>query len=94
MKKKIEVNDKKYEVIEDYREAIDLEVLKEKIVDYYDDFDYIVGDWAYGKVRLKGFYDSNNKKCKKYNDIKNLKEYIENSCAYGCKWFEIKKIKD
>ena len=94
MKKKVEINDVKYEVIEDYREAIDLEVLKEKITDYYDDFDYIVGDWAYGKVRLKGFYDSKNKKCKKYNDIKNLKDYIENSCAYGCKWFEIKKIND
>ena len=94
MKKKIEINEKKYEVIEDYREALDLELLKEKITDYYDDFDYIVGDWAYGKVRLKGFYDSKNKKCKKYNDIKNLKDYIENSCAYGCKWFEIKKIND
>jgi len=92
--KKIEVNGKKYEVVEDYREALDLEVLEEKLTDYYDEFDYVVGDWAYGKVRLKGFYDSKNKKCKKYNDIKNLKDYIENSCAYGCKWFEIKKIND
>ena len=92
--KKIEVNGKKYEVVEDYREALDLEVLEEKLTDYYDEFDYVVGDWAYGKVRLKGFYDSKNKKCKKYNDIKNLKDYIEYSCAYGCKWFEIKKIND
>ncbi len=94
MKKKIEVNGKKYEVIEDYRDALELDVLEEKLTDYFDDFDYVVGDWAYGKLRLKGFYDKKNKKVKEFNDISGLKNYIENSCAYGCKWFEIKKIND
>ena len=92
--KKVEINGKNYEVIEDCREALDLEVLKEKLTDYFDDYDYVVGDRADGKLRLKGFYDSKNKKCKKINDISGLKDYIENSCAYGCKWFEIRKIND
>ncbi len=92
--KKVKINEVEYEVIEDINDAIDIDVLKEKITDYYDDFNYIVGDWAYGKVRLKGFYDSKNKKCKEHNDIKNVKKYIEEKCAFGCKWFEIKKIKD
>ena len=92
--KQIIINEQKYEVIEDIKDAIDETLLKEKITDYYDEFDYIVGDWAYGKVRLKGFYDSKNKKCKEFNDIKNLKKYIEEKCAYGCRWFEIKKIND
>ena len=39
--KTIEINEKKYEIIEDFKEAIDKDVLKEKITDYYDDFDYI-----------------------------------------------------
>jgi len=89
---KIEINEIEYKVIEDYNEAIDKEVLKEKITDYYSGFDYIVGDWAYGKVRLKGFYDRDNKKAKDHNNIENVKKYIEEKCAYGCKWFEIKKI--
>ena len=92
--KQIIINEQKYEIIENYNEAIDESLLKEKITDYYDDFDYIVGDWAYGKVRLKGFYDNKNKKCKEHNNVKNVKKYIEEKCAYGCKWFEIKKIKD
>ena len=50
--KKILINEKEYEVIEDSKDAIDNSLLAEKITDYYDDFDYIVGDWAYGKVRL------------------------------------------
>lgn len=94
MMKIININEKKYEVIENVKEAIDIEILKEKITDYFDDFDYIVGDWAYGKLRLKGFYDSQNKKSKKYNDINGLNEYLENRCAYDCRWFEIKKQND
>lgn len=80
-----------YEVIENYNHAIDVTLLEEKVTDYYDTFDYIVGDWAYGKVRLKGFYDSTNPSCKKYNDISTLENYIKTNCAYGCKWFQIKK---
>lgn len=91
--KNIKINDVEYEVIEDVNEAIDKELLSLKITDYFDDYDYIVGDWAYGKLRLKGFYDSANKKVKKINDISGLKNYIENSCAYGCKWFQLKRKK-
>ena len=90
---KITINDVNYEVIVNERDAIDKDILKDKINDYYDSFDYIVGDWAYGKVRLKGFYDSKNKNCKKLNDIAYVKDYINNNCAYGCKWFQLKKIK-
>ena len=91
MNKKIKINDIEYEVIKDEKDAIDKEILSEKITDYFDDYDYIVGDWAYGKLRLKGFNDSKNKKCKKVNDIANLENYIESECAYGCRWFQIKR---
>ena len=91
--KTIKINDIEYEIIKDEKEAIDKEVLTEKITDYFDDYDYIVGDWAYGKLRLKGFYDSKSKNCKKINDIAGLSSYIENNCAYGCRWFQIKKKK-
>ena len=93
MKKKIEVNGKNYEVVEDNREALDLEVLQEKLTDYFDDYDYVVGDWAYGKLRLKGFNDKDNKNFKKINDSEKIDEYIENYCAYGCRYFVLKKIK-
>ena len=70
--KKIEINGQNYEIIVDNREAIDKDVLVEKITDYFDDYDYIVGDWAYGKLRLKGFYEDNNKKSSKINKISTL----------------------
>ena len=84
------INDIKYDVIEN-NDGIDEEILKDKITDYFNDFDYIFGDWAYGKLRLKGFNDKTNKNFKPLNDIKYVHNYIKNNCAYGCKYFILKK---
>ena len=91
--KKIEINGIEYEIIRNDHDCIDKDVLSEKITDYFDDFDYIFGDYAYEKVRLKGYYDSKNKKAKAINDIKNLDSYIKNYCSYGAKVFLLKKVK-
>ena len=86
------INNKEYEVVENYKEALSSDLnLDEIVTDYYDNFDYIVGDFAYWKVRLKGFYEENNKLVKSYNNIKDVKDYINNNCAYGCKYFILKK---
>ena len=90
--KTYEINTQKYELIKNYREGFELDELTNKMTDYFDDFDYVVGDWAYGKLRLKGFYDSKNKKSKPINDIKILDKYLEENCAKNCRYFVIKKI--
>mgnify|MGYP002856177809 CR=1 FL=1 len=91
--KPIELLENKYELIRNDRDCFNIEEVKEKITDYFTDYDYIFGDYAYEKVRLKGYYDSNNKKAKDINDIKNLDNYIENYCSYGARTFLLKKIK-
>ena len=92
MSKIVEIENTKYEIIKDNREGFVLEEFKNKYTDYFYDFDYIVGDWAYGKLRLKGFYDDKNKKANKINKYSNLDKYIKDNCAYGCKYFVAKKI--
>ena len=92
--KTIKLNDIDYEIQTNYRDALNEEELQEKFTDYFYEFDYIVGDYAYSKLRLKGFNDSNSKKCNKINDIKNLDKYLENNCAYGCKYFVLKRVKE
>ena len=89
----IKIRNNEYKIIKDYGETIKDLDLNEIVTDYYDSFDYIVGDWAYGKVRLKGFNKHNDKKTKSYNDYNNVDDYIQNNCAYGCKHFIIEKIK-
>lgn len=89
--KDIIINEKKFKLIKDVREGFDLEVTSAKLTDYYDNYDYIVGDWAYGKLRLKGFTKKQNKIHNKTNDFDNVEKYIENNCAYGCKHFILER---
>lgn len=91
MKKEIVINGKNYNVIKNEKDALDVELLTEKLTDYFDCYDMIVGDWAYGKLRLKGFNKKNNKNYKPINDYTKIDEYIKNYCAYGCKYFVLEK---
>lgn len=91
--KKVEINGINYEIVRNDNDCLNKEDLSEKITEYFDDFDYIFGDFSYEKVRLKGYNESANKKATKINDIKTLDEYIKNYCSYGAKVFLIKKIK-
>lgn len=91
MNKKVKINDKNYRIIKDYKEGFVLDSVSQLLTDYYDDYDYILGDWAYGKLRLKGFCDKSNKKCNKLNNYADCKDYIKNYCAYECRYFILKK---
>lgn len=91
--KKVVINDVEYEVVRNEQNCLDASVLEEKITDYFEPYDYIFGDYAYEKVRLKGYYDSNNKNANKINDIKYLDDYIKEYCSYGSKIFLLKKIR-
>ncbi len=83
--------DNEYELIEDYNNAFNIEEFKEKCTEYFKDYDYIVGDISYGKLRLKGFNKKGNKNFKEINNYKNIEKYIKDNCAYGCKYFILKK---
>ncbi len=89
--KKITLEDCEYDIIYDYKNGYNKEELINKYTDYFKDYDYIVGDWAYGKLRLKGFYNKNNKKCKELNDFDNLDKYLKENCAFDCAYFVAKK---
>ena len=88
----IEVENNKYKLIKDYRDAFDKDLFLEKYTSYFENFDYIVGDIAYSKLRLKGFNKKNNKFYSKINDYNNVEKYIKENCAYDCKYFILEKI--
>lgn len=80
-----------YELINNYKDGFDKATVESLITDYFKDYDYIVGDWSYGHLRLKGFCDKENKMFKKINNIDNLDTYIKENCAYDCRYFVLKK---
>lgn len=89
--KKIVLEDIDYELVKDYKNGFDLVELTNKYTDFFKDYDYILGDWSYGKLRLKGFCNKDNPIFKDINDYSKIEDYILNNCAYECRHFIIKK---
>ena len=90
--KKIILNGHEYVIEKNYKDSIDVEKIQELFTEYFDEFDYLLGDYSYNKLRLKGFYNSNNKKTKSYNDIKTYEKYLSDFCATECPYFLLKKV--
>ena len=86
------LNEQEYELIEDYKGAFDYDLVNGKITDYFIGYDYIIGDWAYGKIRLKGFCKRSNPLYKEYNSYVFKGKYLKEFCSYDCKYFVLKKI--
>lgn len=81
-----------YELVKNYKEGFEKDTVENLITDYFKEYDYIVGDWSYGHLRLKGFCDKNNKLFKMINNIDNLDNYIKDNCAYDCRYFVLKRV--
>lgn len=82
----------KYKLIKNVRDAYNENDLKESFTEFFLGYDYVLGDYAYGKLRLKGFNKKENKNFKAINDYQKIEEYIKNYCAYGCRHFVIIKL--
>lgn len=87
----MEIDGIKYEIIENYKDAFNEEETKNRYTDYFHNYDYILGDYAYSKLRLKGFCKKENKIFNEINDYENIKKYIKKACAYECPYFILKK---
>lgn len=84
-------NELNYDLIENYKNAFDVEVVREKMTDYFNDFDYVIGDWSYNKLRLKGFCKDKNKRKRPYNDFKEKDRYLKEDCATNAAYFILEK---
>ncbi|MED3801822.1 YutD family protein [Lysinibacillus xylanilyticus] len=87
----INIEGYEYELIEDYKEAFQEEVFKERYSDILARYDYIVGDWGYSQLRLKGFFDDKNQKATFDTKISTLQDYLYEYCNFGCSYFVLHK---
>ena len=88
----MQINGINYEIVKDYKNAFDKLEFENKVTEYFEPYDYILGDYAYNRLRLKGFCNKENKLYNEVNDIDKIDEYIDKYCAYDCKYFILKKI--
>lgn len=82
-----------YELSIDHREGFDPEALAGRYTSILSKYDYIVGDWGYDQLRLKGFYRNNNSKVAQDKKISFLEDYLYEYCNFGCAYFVIEKTR-
>ena len=79
----IETDHGKFDIIEDYKEALEIKVFNDRYVNYLDKYRYIVGDYSADMLRLKGFTEDN---------YKTIPDYLMESCTPNAPYFVLKRI--
>lgn len=87
----IQIKDQLYEVVLNYRDGFQLEAFEARYQDFFEKFDFIVGDWGFEQLRLRGFYQMNHRKAAKEQTIDYLDDYLKEYCNFGCQYFVLAK---
>ncbi|ADI25586.1 YutD family protein [Geobacillus sp. G4] len=87
------INNHCYELVENVKNAFNEEAFRARYADILAKYDYIVGDWGYNQLRLRGFFDDHNQKATYDTKISTLSEYLYEYCNFGCAYFVLRKVK-
>ncbi|WP_390882065.1 YutD family protein [Carnobacterium maltaromaticum] len=85
------VEGRKYELVLNYRDGFNSEKLAERYSDILSKYDFIVADWGFDQLRLKGFYEDKNRKVPQEQRIGSLEDYLYEFCNFGCAYFVLKR---
>jgi uncharacterized protein YutD len=81
-----------YVLVKNYRDGFRTDKLKERFSQILTKYDYIVGDWGYNQLRLRGFYESGSKKGTPSQNIDRLMDYLYENCNFGCAYFVLHNL--
>ena len=88
----IKLSNVDFKMIENHRDAFDLEQLANRYSDYLLKYVYIVGDIAYQKLRLRGFFDDHRKGVPIDMKISHLEDYLIEYCSFGSPYFVFERV--
>lgn len=88
---KVSVDDIQYQLVINHKEGFHLESFSKRFCDILAPYDYIVGDWGYDQLRLKGFYRAENKQAPKELRISAVEDYLLEYCNFGCAYFILER---
>jgi uncharacterized protein YutD len=88
----IHIGGKTYEVVMDHRNAYNFEAFRDRFSEVLERYDYIVGDWGYNQLRLKGFFKENNQKSSRDTSVACLSDYLNEYCNFGCAYFVLERV--
>lgn len=87
----IEIQGLTFEIVTNHKEGWNPEVFKKRYSEILNKYDFIVGDWGYGQLRLKGFFHDDHIRATTDTSISYLEEYLNEYCNFGCAYFVLQK---
>lgn len=88
----IHMGGRTYEIVVDHRNAYNFEAFRDRYSEVLERYDYIVGDWGYNQLRLKGFFKENNQKSTRDTSVASLSDYLNEYCNFGCAYFVLERM--
>ncbi|MFD2613770.1 YutD-like domain-containing protein [Paenibacillus gansuensis] len=85
---------KTYQIIQEHKIAWNPEAFRDRYSEVLERYDYIVGDWGYNQLRLKGFFKEDNPKVTRESSVAVLQDYLHEYCNFGCAYFILEKVND
>lgn len=89
-----QIGGKVYEVMINHKNGWNAEAFRGRYSEILERYDYIVGDWGYNQLRLKGMYHDGQSKIAKESQFSFTTDYITEHCNFGCAYFVLRKVKD
>ncbi|CAH1190258.1 hypothetical protein PAECIP111893_00248 [Paenibacillus plantiphilus] len=90
----IHISGRTYELIYEHKNAWNPESFRERYSDVLERYDYVIGDWGYSQLRLKGFFRDNHPKVTRDSMFSSIVDYINEYCNFGCAYFVLQKHPD
>ncbi|MFD2670745.1 YutD family protein [Marinicrinis sediminis] len=92
----IQLGGKQYELLKDHRNGWNAEAFRDRYSEVLDKYEYIVGDWGYNQLRLKGFHKEHTGKQvpRDQNTFDQLEDYLLEYCNFGCAYFVLKRMEE
>ncbi|WP_336774676.1 YutD family protein [Paenibacillus sp. MMO-58] len=87
----IQIGGKIYELIHENRNGWNADAFKDRYSEVLERYDFIIGDWGYSQLRLKGFFRDNHMKATKDSAYSGMSDYINEYCNFGCAYFVLEK---
>ncbi|HLS22408.1 MAG TPA: YutD family protein [Pseudogracilibacillus sp.] len=88
----IVLNGRKYKLIENFRDAYQEEHVVKRYAEILGKYDFIVGDWGYDQLRMKGFYHPHHQRATFETRIDHVEDYLYEYCNFGCPYFILQKV--
>ncbi|MEJ7541840.1 YutD family protein [Staphylococcus intermedius] len=88
----IKVGNHYFELLTSYKDGFNEDDFIARYSEILDKYDFVVGDYGYDQLRLKGFYHDSYKKADFNKRFSTIQDYLYEYCNFGCAYFVLRRL--